>query len=194
MEQHTQDAASPEIMVTPEPKVSPEIKVSPEPNAPRRRQRCRARRRDLKQCRLFAQDPATGLCARHAAYAETLPDELQDSTDLSKEILVVDKGDFGTTENINAILSNVIELVAKGRISTRRAAVITYALSLILRSVVVMDRKAANTPPQIIFDAPRSDESLDEPVTAAHNNADANPQAHPQTSHDAMENYARLRT
>jgi hypothetical protein len=194
MEQHTQDAASPEIMVTPEPKVSPEIKVSPEPNAPRRRQRCRARRRDLKQCRLFAQDPATGLCARHAAYAETLPDELQDSTDLSKEILVVDKGDFGTTENINAILSNVIELVAKGRISTRRAAVITYALSLMLRNVVVADRKVANTPPRIDWGPSWNATSKDEPAASSHDNADSNPQAYPQTSDEAIENYARLRT
>jgi hypothetical protein len=123
-----------------------------------------------------------------------LADQLDDSIDLYAEIFAADRGVLDTAENINAMLSNIVTLLARGRISTRRAAVITYALSLILRSVVVMDRKAANTPPQIIFDAPRSDNSPDEPVTAAHNNANASPQAHPQTSHDAMENYARLRT
>jgi hypothetical protein len=88
--------------------------VSPEISAAHVRQRCRARRRDRKQCRLFAQDPATGLCARHAAYAETLPDELQDTTHLSKQLLVVNQGGYCSTESVNAILSNVVELLAKG--------------------------------------------------------------------------------
>ena len=181
MEQHTQDSAS------------PDIKVSPEPSTPHVRQRCRARRRDRKQCRLFAQDPATGLCGRHATYAET-PDELQDTTDLSKQLLVVNEGGYCSADSVNAILSNVVELLAKGRISPRRASVITFALSLLLRSVIVQDRQIANTPPQITWGTYRPGSSQDEPATGAHDNADANPQAHPQTSHDAMENYARLRT
>jgi len=181
MEQHTQDS------------VSPEPNASPETNAPHHRQRCRALRRDRKQCRLFAQNPATSLCARHAAYAET-PDELQDTTDLSKQLLVVNQGGYCSAESINAILSNVVELLAKGRISPRRASVITFALSLLLRSVIVTDRQIANTPPQITWGTYRPGSSQDEPATGAHDNADANSQAHPQTSHDAMENYARLRT
>lgn len=187
MEQHTQDTAAPEN------NVSPDIKVSPESNAPRCRQRCRARRRDHKQCRLFAQDPATGLCARHAAYAET-PDALQDTTDLSKQLLVVNEGGYCTAESVNAILSNVVELLAKGRISPRRASVITFALSLLLRSVIVQDRQIANTPPQITWGTYNPGSSQDEPAASAHDTADANQQAHPQTSHDAMENYARRRT
>ena len=149
MEQHTQDTVSLEI------NASPEMKVSPEPNVPHR-QRCRARRRDHRQCRLFAQDPVTGLCARHATYAETPPGELLDTTDLSKQLLVVNEGGFSSFDSINAILSNVVELLAKGRISPRRAAVITFALSLMLRSVVVMDRRFANSPSEINLDnAPR---------------------------------------
>jgi hypothetical protein len=173
MEQHTQDT------------VSPEPNASPESNAPHHRQRCRARRRDRKQCRLFAQDTATGLCARHAAYAEAL-DELQDTTDLSKQLLVVNQGGYCTAESVNAILSNVVELLAKGRISPRRASVITFALSLMLRSVIVQDRQIANTPPQITWGTYHPGSSQVEPATGAQDNADANSQAHPQTSHDAM--------
>ena len=149
MEPHTQDTASRKDIVSPEPNASPEH------NTTQGRQRCRARRRDRKQCRLFAQDPATGLCARHAAYAESAPDVFQDATDLSKEILVINDGDYGSVESINSILSNLVELLAQGRISPRRASVITFALSLMLRSVIVQDRQAANAPTQIIFDAPR---------------------------------------
>jgi hypothetical protein len=185
MEQHTQGTVSPEI------DASATIDVTPEPNVPHLRQRCRARRRDRKQCRLFAQDPATGLCPRHAAYAEP-PDELQDTTDLSKQLLVVNQGGYCSTESINAILSNVVELLAKGRISPRRASVITFALSLMLRSVIVVDRQIANTPPQIIFDSPGTNRN-DAPAPE-HPDTTPTPDAHPQTSHEAMENYARLRT
>jgi hypothetical protein len=195
MEQHTQDAASPEINVSPKFKVSPEPNnASPEPIAPHGRQRCRARRRDRKQCRLFAQDPATGLCARHAAYAETPPDELRDTTDLSTELLVINEGGYCAAEPINAILSNVVELLAKGRISPRRASVITFALSLMLRSVVVVDRQIANTPPQIIFDAPRPIRDPVQPETGAAPGTPPSPNTQPQTCYDAVENYARLRT
>src|SRR5580704_18353737 len=183
MEQHTQDS------------VSPEPNASPETNAPHHRQRCRALRRDRKQCRLFAQNPATSLCARHAAYAET-PDELQDTTDLSKQLLVVNQGGYCSAESINAILSNVDELLAKGRISPRRASVITFALSLLLRSVIVVDRQVANTPPQINWGSswPSANRDHTPAPESAHPDAMSSPDAHPQSSHEAMENYARLRT
>lgn len=80
------------------------------------------------------------------------------------------------------------------RAASRPASVITFALSLLLRSVIVADREAANTPPQIPWGSYRPHSSQDEPAASAQDNADAKPQAHPQTSHDAMENYARLRT
>jgi hypothetical protein len=195
MEQHTQDAASPEINVSPKFKVSPEPNnASPEPIAPHGRQRCRARRRDRKQCRLFAQDPATGLCARHAAYAETPPDELRDTTDLSTELLVINEGGYCAAEPINAILSNVVELLAKGRISPRRASVITFALSLMLRSVIVADHEAARKGPEIIFDAPSPNRDPVQPDTGAAPGTSPASDAQPQSSYDALENYARLRT
>lgn len=138
-----------------EPQPTQSTARSPESNLPRGTQRCRARNRNRSQCRLRAQDPAVGLCYRHAVRADHASDDPQDTTDLSKEILVVNDGNYGTVENINAILSNVVELIAKGRISPRRAAVITYALSLMLRGVVVLDRQDANAPHRFILDAPR---------------------------------------
>jgi len=87
------------------------------------------------------QDRSTGLCFRHASLARKTA--LHDSVDLSEEIFASkDEAPYDTTQSINAILSNVIELVAAGRISTRRAAVITYALSLMLRTAVIAERQA----------------------------------------------------
>jgi len=172
---------------------------SPDPvSRPKGFARCRAHNRSGSRCRLHVKDSATGLCFRHSIRLGSDSESLQDTTDLYSEIFAADQGVLDTAENINAMLSNIVALVARGRISSRRAAVITYALSLILRSVVIMERKAADSPPQIIFDAPQPDYSKDEPAASPQPNTEAHAersaQAYPQTSHDALENYARQRT
>jgi len=139
-----------------EPTRETQITESPNPAlAPKGRVRCQARNRSGSQCRLHVQPPSGRLCSRHAARADKITTVLDDSTDLFDEIFEDNELVLNTTENINAVLSNIVFLAARGRISPRRAAVISYALSLILRSVVVMDRNAANEPPQITWDAPR---------------------------------------
>jgi hypothetical protein len=104
--------------------------------------RCQARNRNGARCRLRAQHPGAPLCCRHADRAGTFSDGLDDSLDLSLEVFKKQEGAYDTTESINSILSNVVELVAAGRISVRRADSITCALSLMLRSAVVADRQA----------------------------------------------------
>lgn len=163
------------------------------PSPPRAFARCQARNRSGSQCRLHSQDPSTGLCRRHALRASKTTDNLDDSLDLSGDILAVNDGSYATTDHITAILSNVVILVAKGRISARRAAVLTDALSLMLRSLVVMERIGEYTP-QIIFDAPRPIRDNVDPATAAQPDASPTRDTPPQTPHDAALNYARLRT
>jgi hypothetical protein len=173
---------------------SPEINVSPKPRLPRGSERCHARNRDRSQCRNHVQDPAAGLCARHAACTHDAAGMIDDSTNIALDLLDSQMRALDSTHAINIVLTNVVIMLAKGRISPRRASVITFALSLLLRSVIVQDREAANAPPEITWGSSRPDPVQDEPAPSAHDNADANPQAHPQTSHVAMENYARLRT
>jgi hypothetical protein len=111
--------------------------------------RCRARNRSGSQCRLRAQDPANGLCSRHAARTSRATLSAPDRADLSADLFGEVVPTFQSAEEINATLAHLVVLVAQGRISSRRAAVITYALSLILRGVQVIDKKAADAPDQL---------------------------------------------
>ena len=118
-------------------------------SAPRGAARCRRRSRVNGRCRLPVQDPATGLCSRHAALAARAAHSAADRADLSSDLFGEAVPTFKSAEEINAALAHLVVLVAQGRISSRRAAVITYALSLILRGVQVIDKKAADAPIQI---------------------------------------------
>ncbi len=98
------------------------------------------------RCRLPVQDPATGLCFKHAAPETSAANSAADRADLSADLFGEVAPTFQSAEEINATLAHLVVLVAQGRISSRRAAVITYALSLILRGVLVIDKKAAGRP------------------------------------------------
>jgi hypothetical protein len=119
---------------------------------PRGAARCRRRTRANGRCRLPVQDPATGLCSKHAALAARTTPSAADRADLSADLFGEPIPSFKTAEEINATLAHLVVLVAQGRISSRRAAVITYALSLILRGVLVIDKKAADAPIKIEWD------------------------------------------
>lgn len=129
--------------------------ASPRPKPPRSFLRCRARTRDGRQCRMSALEPASGFCYRHIPHSE--PDLLDDSTDLCAELFRADDGALNDVTSVSTLLTNVVILLGQGRISTRRAAVITYALSLLLRSLIATERQdseraAAGQLP--IFDPP----------------------------------------
>jgi len=120
----------------PAPCPTPDSKPAPDAPFPR----CLARNRNGSRCRLRAQDSSTQLCHRHADRAGKF-DALDDSLDLSAEIFAKQEGAYDSPETISSLLSNVIELVAQGRLSPRRAAVMTYAFSLMLRASVVYERQ-----------------------------------------------------
>jgi hypothetical protein len=114
--------------------------------------RCSFRFPNGKRCRLLILDPGFTLCFQHAK----LKLDHRELADLSSDLLGDDLTEFRTAKQINDLLTRVVRLLAQNRISPRRAAVLTYAASLLLRSVVVMDRQASDGDqcPQIIWDAP----------------------------------------
>ena len=122
-------------------------------HAPRGANRCRRRTRASGRCRLPVHDPLTGLCFRHARVRKTT-DTAPDRDDLSADLFGSSAPAFDSPGEINRTLANLVTLVAQGRISSRRAAVLTYALSLILRGLQVMDKQAAEAPVDFIVDIP----------------------------------------
>lgn len=92
----------------------------------------RCQRRTLNgRCRQLATDPGGTLCFDHARAHRQAKD---DSTLLAS--LVRKPEDFESAEGINEDLAILHNLLAEGRISTRRASVIAYIDSLLLRTVL----------------------------------------------------------
>lgn len=151
--------------------------------APRGAARCRRRTRANGRCRLPVQDPATGLCFKHAAPATRAAYSAADRADLSADLFGEVAPTFKSAEEINATLAHLVVLVAQGRISSRRAAVITYALSLILRGVLVIDKKATDAPSQLEW----SDPSW-RPACIIHAEAARNSSASSNSSHTSNPN------
>jgi len=112
--------------------------------------RCQHRFANYKQCRLL---PAAGssFCPQHANLSQAVPTEI----DLSA-ILLKQSQDFQTAQGVNFSLASLSELLAKNRISSRRAATLAYIASLILRthSAIDYDRKNDIRDPRAI--APQS--------------------------------------
>ena len=81
------------------------------------------------RCRMPAADRA-GLCFEHARV-------LRDDIDHSAVLTRFSRG-FQTVEGINFALGDLFVLLAQGRISPRRAAVLTFTASQLLRTLVLM--------------------------------------------------------
>jgi len=162
--QQTQPASQPSTESTPSPRLTPA--------------RCQARNRNGSRCRFRAQPPGARLCRRHADRAGAFPNVLDDSQDLYNEVFAKQEGAYDAPETITCILSNVVELLAQGRISPRRASVITFALSLMLRGAVVAERQALSHLPLDYVPRP-----LHEPLESL-----------PTTPAEAVAAYERLRT
>ena len=111
----------------------------------------RCQHRSLKgRCRQLATGPASTLCFDHARA------EQQAKNDFTLLAPLVRKcEEFQSAEALNETLGALHNLLAEGRISPRRAAVIAYVDSLILRTLPAMAKENGAT--SIIFDMPGPD-------------------------------------
>jgi hypothetical protein len=100
--------------------------------------RCTHRTASGRQCRLAISDAQSGLCANH--HAELKQKERADVAD----VLFRDAQDFQTAQGINYSLRSLYWLVGKNRISSRRATVLAYISSLLLRTLpaIAAEQKA----------------------------------------------------
>jgi hypothetical protein len=115
--------------------------------------RCEHRLPSGRQCRSASQNAEARLCARHASAAKKAG-----AADITT-LLGVARERFQSAEGINGSLAELFALLAENRVSARRAAVLAYIGSLLLRSLPAVDRElhgpAPKTPPRtVIFDLP----------------------------------------
>ena len=95
-------------------------------------ERCQYRTPTGRQCCSVAVNPDSSFCARHAASGPS------DSEDFS--LALTHKAcRFQNAQGINDSLGALYTLAAQGRISPRRASVLAYISSLLLRSLTAID-------------------------------------------------------
>jgi len=118
-----------------------------------------------RRCRSARSSSESCLCPRHRAIEQKLLSA--ESDDLTPEFTDLEES-LQTVEGIHTSLSELYILLAQDRISPRRAAVLAYVSSLLLRSLANIEKTAAKSKPRerIIYNwAPREDHA--HPKTAA---------------------------
>jgi hypothetical protein len=93
--------------------------------------RCQHRTAAGRQCRSLADESSSGLCPHHA---------VQVSVKINfREELTRDSFGFQRSQGVNNSLSVLYRLLAEGSISPRRASVLAYISSLLLRTLPAID-------------------------------------------------------
>ena len=87
-------------------------------------------------CRMPIADPASGLCLRHAAAQK----KDRDAANLAAK-LIGDTQEFTSAITINRSLGELYKLLARDEIAPRRAAVMAYTGSLLLRTLPAIERE-----------------------------------------------------
>ena len=116
--------------------------------------RCRHRTSSGRQCRSRVSGAASRFCPRHSAIQKQ-----RHSADLTAALAAGDENTFQSAEGINRSLAELFTLLAKDRVSPRRAAVLAYIGSLLLRTLPAIEKELAaddpkNAAPTIIWDIP----------------------------------------
>ncbi len=95
--------------------------------------RCAYRTSSGRRCRLPVCDARSGLCSQHRAEQQQI-DAADHYLHLTTKFQY-----FQTAQGINFSLGNLYQLLAQNRISPRRAAVLSYISSLLLRTLPQID-------------------------------------------------------
>jgi len=111
--------------------------------------RCRYRTPTGRRCRAARSSPSSPLCAHHRAMAKKAPldDIAADLTARLKDI----RTSLQSTEGVHNSLAELYVLLAQDRVSPRRAAVLAYVSSLLLRTLPDTEEDAETRKPEIKF-------------------------------------------
>ena len=97
--------------------------------------RCQHRTSAGRQCRSLADDSSSGLCPHHAVQVSV---KINFCEELTQEAF-----DFQRSQGVNNSLGVLYKLLAEGSISPRRASVLAYISSLLLRTLPAIDQDNA---------------------------------------------------
>jgi len=118
--------------------------------------RCQHRSASSRRfCRMPVSDPQSGLCLRHAASQSKANAQAAQAARL-----IGDAGEFRSAVEINRSLGELYKLLANDEIAPRRAAVMAYTCSLLLRTLPAIEHETAPAstpefePGRIIIDMP----------------------------------------
>ena len=97
--------------------------------------RCQYRYANGKRCRLSGSKPHLGFCSHHFSLSNSGASQhsYDDSEDLTSELLP-ELSELHSAINIKQFLARLLALVTKGRISPRRAAVLSYITNQLIHS------------------------------------------------------------
>jgi hypothetical protein len=109
---------------------------------------CQQRSPSGRRCRMPIADPGSGLCFKHAAAQK----KDRDAANLAAT-LIGDTQEFTSAVTINRSLGELYKLLARDEIAPRRAAVMAYTGSLLLRTLPAIERELQieEGPPQLDF-------------------------------------------
>jgi hypothetical protein len=117
--------------------------------------RCQHQSPSGRQCRTPLAPMHATLCARHAA------SQCDDSADLTA-LLAQNLTQRRSAEDIHAHLWNLSLALQQGRISPRRAVVLAYIHSLLLRTLPAIEQHTKPEDRKIIIDMPRPNHDDDD--------------------------------
>jgi hypothetical protein len=139
--------------------------------------RCRYLTPTGRRCRSLASGSESGFCLRHGGVEQP-----RQPADLAPAL--IGDGDLRSPEGIHRSLAELFTLLAMDRISPRRAAVLAYVGSLLLRTVGAIDEKRVSEKPalKLIWDMPAParevwtpEESAEQAPGATHRTVGVNP-------------------
>jgi hypothetical protein len=113
--------------------------------------RCNHRFPNGRRCRLYTTDINPNFCPAHAP----LPANQHNPAEIAST-LTANLDDFTSAAQINDFLARLLFLLAQDKISNRRAAVLAYITTQLLRTLPAF-AKEENAGPTIILDMQRPD-------------------------------------
>jgi hypothetical protein len=100
-----------------------------------------------RRCRMPATSAEIPFCAQHSALH---PDDL-DSIDICPDLLGSAR-EINNPTDMQIVLTRILVLLAQNRITTQKAAVMTYIVQQLLRTLPAIEQERKNNPPKVVFD------------------------------------------